>query len=264
VLPGKEVILKLLCKKFSHKTKEELLAHILCGEVFVDGGKCLDPKALVPKGSSLRIDTPGRFVSRGGEKLDGLFAAWNTDVKGKIMIDAGSSTGGFTDCLLQRGAGLVYAVDVGFNQLDYSLRVHDKVKVMERVNLTSLDQGNFPEKPDAAVMDLAFRSIRGAAAHLLPLLREQWIIALIKPQFEWQNPAPDFDGVIRDKTRYYSILTSLIRDLNREMVYVNKTSVSVLMGRKGNREFFFLLEPRPVLGPEEIIRNIQALLRDLQ
>ncbi len=262
-MPEKEVLLKLLRMRFSHKTKEELLAHVLCGEVFVDGEKCLDPKVAVSKASIIRIDTPRRFVSRGGEKLDAVLDAWNINVKAKTMLDAGSSTGGFTDCLLQRGANLVYAVDVGFNQLDYSLRIHGRVRVMERVNLAGLSPASFPVTPDAAVMDLAFRSLRGAAAHILPLLSEGWIIALIKPQFEWRHPSPEFDGVIRNKTHYLSIFASLITDLERERVYVNRAAVSVLTGRKGNREFFFLLGSQPPPATVDIIREIGRLVREL-
>jgi 23S rRNA (cytidine1920-2'-O)/16S rRNA (cytidine1409-2'-O)-methyltransferase len=262
-VPDKEALLKLLYRKFSHKTKEQLLAHVLCGEVYVDGEKCIDPKAPVSGTCALRITVPNRFVSRGGEKLDAVLDVWNINVTAKTMLDAGSSTGGFTDCLLKRGAGLVYAVDVGINQLDYSLRRDGRVKAMERVNLTGLHAGDFPVPPDAAVMDLAFRSVRGAAAHLLPLLSERWIIALIKPQFEWRHPTPEFDGVIRDKRHYVSILTSLVSALRQEQVYVHRAAVSALTGRKGNREFFFLLGSGPSTAEEAIISEIDRLVRDL-
>jgi len=259
----KAMLLKLLLKKYMDKTKEELLAHILCGEVRVDEEKCLDPKAIVNEDCVLTIKESRRFVSRGGDKLDNLLNEWRIDVKGKTLIDAGCSTGGFTDCLLKRGASLIYAVDVGFNQLDYSLRINPKVRIMEKKNITHVNKEMFAIRPAAAVMDLSFRSVRGAAAHLICLLKERWIIALIKPQFEWQNPVNEFNGIIRDKSYYSSILISLVEDLASENVYVNEVAVSALKGRKGNSEFFFLLEAESKKAQSVIERKISSLLEKI-
>jgi len=259
----KESLLSLLQTKYTDKTKDELVAHILCGEVRVNGERCLDPKTLMDNDSSIEIGESRRFVSRAGEKLDALLDEWKMDISGKVFIDAGCSTGGFTDCLLQRGAKYVYAVDVGVNQLDYSLRRNSRVGVKEKTNIVRLVAADLHLKPDAAVMDLSFRSVRGAAAHILPLLKEKWIVALIKPQFEWRNPPADFNGVVKERKHFLSILFSLIEDLHRERVYVNDITLSTLKGRKGNNEFFFLLTPKQDAAADEITRLVEAALRRL-
>ncbi|MBN1799116.1 MAG: TlyA family rRNA (cytidine-2'-O)-methyltransferase [Spirochaetales bacterium] len=259
----KYTLIKLLGTKYKHKTKDEILAHILCGEVRVNNEKCLDPKTIVNADSVFTIEKSRVFVSRGGEKLNNVLNEWSIDVSGKTLIDAGCSTGGFTDCLLKRGASLVYAVDVGFNQLAYSLRESPHVRIMEKTNITHLNKELFPVSPDAAVMDLSFRSVRGAAAHLLRLLKEKWIIALIKPQFEWQNPVDEFNGIIRDKSRYSSILISLLEDLADENAYVTKMAVSALKGRKGNSEFFFFLEGNKKNNLDTMKNEISLLIEKL-
>ena len=256
-------LLELLAHKNKDKTREVLLAHILCGDVWVDEEKCFNPKSLVKEESNIQIKIRSRFVSRGGKKLNSILDTWHINVKGKTFVDAGCSTGGFTDCLLKRGASFIYAVDVGVNQLGYSLRINPKVKVMEKINVTQLKKEMFSLEPDAAVMDLAFRSVRGAAAYLLSLVKEKWIIALIKPQFEWQNPGEEFDGVIREKNHYYSILTSLIRDLREEQVFVSKIAFSVLKGLKGNSEFFFFLEPEEKKSDKALEKAITSLLQNM-
>jgi 23S rRNA (cytidine1920-2'-O)/16S rRNA (cytidine1409-2'-O)-methyltransferase len=259
----KSTLLKLLRSKYKNKTKDQLLAHILCGEVRVNDEKCLNPKDLINENSAVTIKTSHKFVSRGGDKLDNVLTEWQIDVSGKTLIDAGCSTGGFTDCLLKRGASLIYAVDVGFNQLAYSLLIHPNVHLMEKMNVTHLREDMFPVRPEAAVMDLSFRSVRGAAAHLLKMLEEKWIIALIKPQFEWRNPVREFNGIIRDKSHYSHVLLSLIEDLAHENVYVNKVAASPLKGRKGNNEFFFLLEARRKKTPSIIKEEISSLLKKI-
>jgi 23S rRNA (cytidine1920-2'-O)/16S rRNA (cytidine1409-2'-O)-methyltransferase len=256
-------LIELLVHKNRDKTREILLAHILCGDVWVDEEKCFNPKALVQEESNIQIKIKRQFVSRGGKKLNSILDNWHIDVKGKTILDAGCSTGGFTDCLLKRGAAFIYAVDVGVNQLDYSLRVNPKVEVMEKVNITQLKQEMFSKEVDAAVMDLSFRSIRGAASHLITLIKEKWIIALIKPQFEWQNPGLEFDGVIREKKHYYPILTSLIAELKQEGVFVTKMALSALKGMKGNNEFFFLLEPEKKKSDKVLEKDIAWLLRNI-
>jgi 23S rRNA (cytidine1920-2'-O)/16S rRNA (cytidine1409-2'-O)-methyltransferase len=263
MMSKESTLLKLLRRKYKNKTKEQLLAHILCGDVRVNDEKLLNPKEVISEKSVVTIRKSHRFVSRGGDKLDNVLDKWLIDVKGKTIIDAGCSTGGFTDCLLKRGVSLIYAVDVGFNQLDYSLRVHPDVCLMEKMNVLYLRQEMFPQKPQAAVMDLSFRSVRGAAAHLLGMLEEKWLIALIKPQFEWQNPVREFNGVIRDKSHHSHILLSLIEDLALENVYVNRVAASPLKGRKGNNEFFFFLEPLREKTHAVLKREIASLLKQL-
>jgi 23S rRNA (cytidine1920-2'-O)/16S rRNA (cytidine1409-2'-O)-methyltransferase len=238
---GKIPLLTLLSTRYPGMSEKELFSAVLRGRVTVDGREGLKPKEPVPPEADIRLRPDSRFASRGGEKLDYALEAWRCAVRGLRFIDAGSSTGGFTDCLLRRGAAGVYAVDVGYNQLDYRLRRDARVSVMERTNVMKLTAADFPIVPDQAVADLAFRSLRKAAHHILELTAEGRGIFLAKPQFEEQAPAPEFDGVVRDASRLRGILEELFRDLEAEGVRVLKAVSSPLRGRRGNREYLLLL-----------------------
>ncbi len=141
---------------------------------------------------SIREKPP--YVSRGGEKLAAGLDLWGIACEGKTWIDAGCSTGGFTDCLLRRGASLVYAIDVGENQLDWRLRADPRVRVMESTNVMAVRAEELDPVPDSAVADLSFRSLRQAAARILGLTTERRGIFLVKPQFEFAAPAPGLQG----------------------------------------------------------------------
>jgi len=219
----------------------ELRARILRGHVSVSGVKVVKPGTLVAADAPVELRPASAFVSRGGEKLAAAIDAWNVDCGSASWIDAGSSTGGFTDCLLQRGAPRVYAVDVGEGQLDWKLRGDPRVKPMERTNIMSLDRADFDPPPGRAVADLSFRSLQGAARHILGLTVEGWGIFLVKPQFELRHPADDFHGVVRDPPALRVIISDLVNRLRAEAVQVEKGIPSPIAGRKGNREFLFLL-----------------------
>lgn len=250
-------LVELLHRLFSDLDKNENLARILCGEILVNGERIRDPRTPVLIDSAVEFKKKCRFVSRGGEKLDPVVKLWNIQVEGLTFIDAGSSRGGFTDCLLQRGARHVYAVDVGYNQLDYRLRMDGRVGVLERTNVMSLEPKQFNTKPDAAVMDLSFRSARNAAFHLLSLLQPQgWILGLIKPQFEWNNPSSDFRGVVQNKEQLQEILIRLLEDLWQEGSFIQNVCRSPLLGRKGNQEFFFLIQADADVSKDEALNKI--------
>ena len=237
----KEPLLSLLKTIYPEKSKDELYAGILCGEVIVDGSVIKNPHTPTDILSRVVFKAGKKFVSRGGEKLDYIINNWDVKVKGKVALDAGSSTGGFTDCLLKHGACTVYAVDVGYNQLNFRLRNNPHVEVMERTNIMALSKDNFKILPDFAVMDLSFRSVRKAAYHTLTLLKGGGLICLIKPQFEYFNPQYDFNGIVKTKEEVFGILKSLISDLKNEGVEVLRIDKSPILGRKGNREYFFEL-----------------------
>ncbi len=237
----KSPLLELLRTRFPDISEKELFSAVLRGRVSVDGRPADKPNRPVPVESEITLKGAPRYVSRGGEKLAHALDAWGWEVEGKVFIDAGASTGGFTDCLLERGAARVYAVDVGYNQLDYSLRRDARVTVMERMNVMALSPRDFGTAPHRAVADLSFRSLRGAARHILDLTSEGQGIFLAKPQFEQTNPGPDFRGVVKDAERLSEILDALLRDLSAEGVRVLKTAQSPILGRKGNREFLLLL-----------------------
>jgi 23S rRNA (cytidine1920-2'-O)/16S rRNA (cytidine1409-2'-O)-methyltransferase len=240
-VPRKVPLLSLLAARYPDAGRAQRHAWVLCGEILVDGERVRDPKVLVSPAAQVRRERPRRFVSRGGLKLEGVLERWGIDVAGLGFIDAGAATGGFTDCLLQRGALRVCAVDTGYNRLDQRLRRDARVVVLERTNVMSLRRETLPFVPEAAVADLSLRSLRGAAAHILGLLRDRWLIALVKPQYEAREKASDRAGVVRGRETLYAILADLLGDLRREGVFVARIGPSPLPGRAGNRELFFYL-----------------------
>jgi 23S rRNA (cytidine1920-2'-O)/16S rRNA (cytidine1409-2'-O)-methyltransferase len=232
-------------------SREQVTARILCGEVLVGGEKVRDPKRLVDEDAAISLVEPRRFVSRAGLKLEHVVRLWHLPVSGGVFIDAGCSTGGFTDCLLQAGARRVYAVDVGRNQLAYGLRGDPRVAALEGTNVMDLRPESFDERPRAAVADLSFRSLRGAARHLLSLVTDGWIVALAKPQFEWRGPRASFDGVVRDGGVLREVLVRLVRDLWAEGAFLARASVVPLRGRRGNVEVMLDLRESADGGPAE-------------
>jgi 23S rRNA (cytidine1920-2'-O)/16S rRNA (cytidine1409-2'-O)-methyltransferase len=250
---AKRPLLSLLQQTYPDEKKEELFARVLCGEVMVDGERVKDPKRPVAPTAEIMLAGRG-FVSRGGEKLDAALAAWQIPVEGKVFLDAGASTGGFTDCLLQRGASRVHAVDVGFNQLAYSLRRDDRVIVHESTNITEV--GHLDPPADAAVCDLSFRSLVGVSGSLLALTVERWFIALVKPQFEWKEPSASFDGVVRRREDALSILTDTLERLAAEGAHARRLIASPIRGRRGNYEFLALCSETAGPSPDALVETL--------
>lgn len=248
----KKPILDLLVSAFPDHSREELSALLLCRNVLVDGVVCGDCKAKFPPGCHLSFSAE-KYVSRGGYKLEKALDFFSIPVAGRVFLDAGSSTGGFTDCLLQRGATLVHAVDVGTNQIDWRLRSDRRVIVHERQNIMTLERQALDPPAECAVCDLSFRSIVGAASHILSLCGDSFVVSLIKPQFEVPRGIPDFDGVIRDESLLLSVMESVYRHLAEEGVSVENVVRSPLTGRKGNVEFLALLSHRPGLDRETFL-----------
>ncbi|MFO7729687.1 MAG: TlyA family RNA methyltransferase [Spirochaetia bacterium] len=232
-------LLQLLHTKFPQFSRKALYARVLCGEVAVNGEHHRDPQLKVSIDSEIKLEQR-KYVSRGGLKLEAALTMWQLPVEEKVFLDAGASTGGFTDCLLQHGAQKVHAVDVGYNQLDYSLRKDPRVLVLERTNVMHVQELKPP--PHAAVADLSFRSLRGAAAHIISLTTEQWMVGLLKPQFEAASEhLKAFDGVVRAEEDAYRILHEVTESLKDEGLQVRAVAPSPVSGRKGNREFLLLL-----------------------
>lgn len=235
----KSSLLEILLKKFPDTKRVILYSRIMCGEVLVNGEKNYNPSSKVFIDARIEI-IEKKFVSRGGLKLEAALDRWNIITNKKIFLDAGSSTGGFTDCLLKRGAGGVHAVDVGYNQLAYVLRTDKRVSVYEKCNIMHLNE--LTPVPDAAVADLSFRSISGAARHIIDLTSEKWLIALVKPQFEMDLlKYPDFNGVIGDKNILHNVLNGVLKKIGKDKLFVEKVMLSPIKGRKGNTEFLFLI-----------------------
>ncbi|EED29254.1 TlyA family RNA methyltransferase [Borreliella garinii] len=251
-------LLNILCKRYPKKTREELMILILTGNIYVNSHKEKNPKVLINKTSKIDLveNACQTFVSRGGYKLLEALKDFKIEVKNKICVDVGSSTGGFTDCLLQCGANFVYSVDVGTNQLSYKLRIDPRVKVLERTNI--FDVTEFKIVPNFAVVDVSFRSSISICVNLIDKLSDNFIIVLIKPQFEVKSLNLDiknFNGVVNGDY-LKTILQSVI-----EKFYKNKLQVKNILklktkGKKGNQEFMFLVVRSSVLN---IVSSMQLL-----
>lgn len=236
-------LLQLATDRFPQAEKKELYASILCGELLVNGERLRDPKQRVSASAELELRRR-RYVSRGGEKLTEAIDTWKLPVAGRVWIDAGSSTGGFTDALLRHGAAHVHAVDVGSNQLDFSLRRDPRVSVREGTSLFELEALDPPA--EYACCDLSFRSLAGAAAHLLALTKESRLIALLKPQFELQernSELPEeeripFDGIVRDEGTVLRVVKETLELIwSRDGARPERLLESPIRGSRGNREF---------------------------
>jgi 23S rRNA (cytidine1920-2'-O)/16S rRNA (cytidine1409-2'-O)-methyltransferase len=185
-------------------------ALIMAGEVSANGRRIDKPGALLPADAEIQVAVRPRFVSRGGDKLDFALGALGIEVAGRVCLDVGASTGGFTDCLLQRGAARVYAVDVGYGQLADKLRRDERVDARERVNARTLQPEDFSPRPDLAVVDASFIGLAKLVAPIARvLLPGGELCALVKPQFEAGREAVSRGrGVIRDEeTRLAAVAT---------------------------------------------------------
>ena len=253
---AKLTAIQLLRLKNPDMTKDQAAALVSCRNVYVNGELCSDSRQLFPAGSSVDVIFP-KYVSRGGFKLEKALSDFCLDVTDLVMLDAGSSTGGFTDCLLQNGAKAVHSVDVGFNLLDYKIRNDGRVIVHERQNIMTLEKQDIVPAPQAAVADLSFRSIKGAASHILDLVGHTWMVALIKPQFEVPRWQENFFGVIEDPALLRSTLQSVYENLTSDGIGICRATVSPIKGHKGNTEFLTLLKDRQ--GSESFLDCSQFL-----
>jgi 23S rRNA (cytidine1920-2'-O)/16S rRNA (cytidine1409-2'-O)-methyltransferase len=221
------------------ETREKARALILAGDVLVDGQPERRAGAMVTPETAIGVAAPPRFVSRGGEKLDHALAQFGIEVAGRIALDVGASTGGFTDRLLQRGAARVYAVDVGYGQLHQKLRDDPRVVVMERTNARDLT--SLPEAPSLLTVDASFISLRKLLPALLPLLAPAAdVVPLVKPQFEAER-AEVKRGVVRDPQVHAAVIGRVAWWCVNRGMRVRGVAMSPLLGPAGNREFFLWL-----------------------
>ena len=201
----RERIDRLLVARDLAQTRERAQALILAGKVRVDGKRIDKAGTRVARDAAVEVEGTLPFASRGGVKLAAALDALGLDVGGAVALDAGASTGGFTDCLLQRGARRVYAVDVGRGQLAWKLRADPRVLVMDRTNLRHLPPEALPEKPELATLDLSFISLRTILPRLSRLLAPRArVLALVKPQFEVGKGRVPKGGVVRDPALHRS------------------------------------------------------------
>ena len=231
-------------------SREKAKRAIMAGQVRINGQIARKAADSVRPEDKLSLAIPERFVSRGGLKLEHGLEHFGLEVTGWTAIDVGASTGGFTDCLLQRGAVKVYAVDVGQGQLSWKLRTDPRVVVMEKTNARTLTAASFPEPfapVDLAVIDCSFISLRKILPSTIALLRPRGkIVALIKPQFEAGKAEADKGaGVIRDPEIHHRVLRELEEYVTGlpGLQWVGTTESPVL-GPAGNKEFLALIEKR--------------------
>ena len=225
------------------ESRAKAQALVMSGVVLVGGAVIDKPGARVAAEASIALRGPAsRFVSRGGDKLAGALDDLGVDPAGCTCLDVGASTGGFTDCLLQRGAARVFAVDVGYGQLDARLRGDPRVVVLERVNARELAPAQIPAAIDLVVADVAFISLRlivPALAAVAP--RARWLL-LVKPQFEVGREQVGKGGVVRDDALRAEAVES-VRRAAEELGWSEVARVdSRVAGPKGNREVFLLLD----------------------
>jgi 23S rRNA (cytidine1920-2'-O)/16S rRNA (cytidine1409-2'-O)-methyltransferase len=215
---------------------------VMAGQVRADGQVIPKPSSMIPEDAKLSIEVSPKFVSRGGEKLEGAFHSFSLDVSGKVCADVGASTGGFTDCLLQNGASRVFAIDVGKGILHWKLRQDSRVVVMEETNARFIDR--LPEPVQLVSVDTSFISLKV----LFPVIRNWFcpyrgeLIPLIKPQFEaGRSLVSRGDGVIRDPEIHRQVLMDVLTSSQANGFQVQGVIRSPLLGPKGNVEFLAYL-----------------------
>ena len=239
----------LLAERGLFPSRSRAAASVLAGEVrLADGGRADKPGQLVPDDVEVEVAEQAPFVSRGGVKLANALDATGVAVRGRRALDVGASTGGFTDCLLQRGAARVVALDVGYGELHWRLRTDPRVTVLERRNARDVRADELPYRPDLVVVDVSFISLAKVLPPVLAVTAPRYdVLALVKPQFEAGRDRIGKGGVVRDPAVRRDVLLEVARmaqELGPPAPAVLGFASSGLPGPKGNREtFVHLAEP---------------------
>jgi 23S rRNA (cytidine1920-2'-O)/16S rRNA (cytidine1409-2'-O)-methyltransferase len=239
----KERLDKIIVDRGIVKSRERAKALIMAGHVLVDSQKVSKAGALIPIDADVVLqekDIP--YVSRGGIKLAAALEIFNVNPSGKTVMDIGCSTGGFTDCVLERGAAKVYAVDVGYGQLDWSLRNNRRVILYEKTNIRYLEKERIPETVDLIVIDVSFISLTKVLPRVHDFLHDSGdVIALIKPQFELDRKMVEKGGIVRNETMRLSAVNRICEFSEASGLSVIGICDSPVPGQKGNREYFIYL-----------------------
>ena len=230
----------LLVEEGFFDSREKAKRAIMAGIVYINGQKAYKAGTKVDS-LDLKIEVRGKrlkYVGRGGLKLEKAINSFDLDLKNKIAMDIGSSTGGFTDCMLQNGAQRVYAVDVGYGQLDYKLRQDSRVCVMERTNIRYLKPDEIDDKIDFISIDVSFISLRLVLPVAYSLLKEAGeIVFLLKPQFEAGREKVGKNGVIRDSSVHRQVIIKMLNHIESYPLFLKGITYSPIKGAKGNIEF---------------------------
>ncbi|HSE94805.1 MAG TPA: TlyA family RNA methyltransferase [Methylomirabilota bacterium] len=247
--PRRQRLDQLLVERGLAATRAEAGRLVMAGRVRLSGRVTAKAGQLVPAGTAVEVERTAAYASRGGEKLAAALDAFGLEATGRRCLDVGASTGGFTDCLLQRGAVRVYAIDVGRGQLLPRLRADPRVVVRDAVNARYLDSAVVPEPVDLATVDVSFISLEKVLPAIVGCLAEEAaVVALVKPQFEVGRGQVGKGGVVRDPARHRTVVARLAGVAVTLGLAVMAVTPSPLRGPKGNREFFLhLARPGPGL-----------------
>ncbi|MGI6604271.1 MAG: TlyA family RNA methyltransferase [Firmicutes bacterium] len=236
----------LLVEKGLAPTRERAQARIMAGDVRVNGSRVVKAGARVPIDAEIMLtgsDLP--YVSRGGLKLEKAIASFNINLAGKVLLDVGASTGGFTDCALQHGAARVYAVDVGYGQLAWKLRQDERVVVMERTNIRHLQPEQLMPRPNIASIDVSFISLYMVIPKVVSLLTgAREILALVKPQFEVGKGRVGKGGVVRNPALHEQVLSDVMAMVGEYLTCCG-LDFSPVKGAKGNIEYLLYARSGP-------------------
>ncbi|MCA9935744.1 MAG: TlyA family RNA methyltransferase [Anaerolineales bacterium] len=255
---GKERLDKLVVQRGLSPSRAKAQAYIMAGEVLVDGERVDKPGTAVPVTAVITLKSTMPYVGRGGYKLAGALEQFGIDVNGRVCADVGACTGGFTDVLLQNGAAKVYAIDVGYGQLDWKLRQDERVVVMERTNARYLE--SLPEPVGFVCIDVSFISLK----LILPAVR-QWlaaqadVVALVKPQFEAGPESVGKGGIVRETAVHQQVLTDILKWCRQNEFPPAGLMRSQIDGSDGNIEFLVWLNPESKFVLD-IPRQVQAIL----
>ncbi|MGE5262371.1 MAG: TlyA family RNA methyltransferase [Acidobacteriota bacterium] len=250
----------LLLERELAETRARAQALVLAGDVQVNGQVVSKVGTPVPEDAEIIIRAPLKYVSRGGLKLEGALEAFQIDPRDLVCADVGASTGGFTDCLLQRGAARVYAIDVGYGQLAWKLRHDPRVVIMDRVNIRHLE--SLPEPVELATIDASFISLTLILPAVKRLLHSHGrVVALVKPQFEAGRDRVGKGGVVRDPQVHREVIAKIARHAMREGWRVVGIAKSRLTGADGNVEFFVNLTLDPASEDIELAPAIERVMQ---
>lgn len=258
----------LMTERALAESRQKAQAIIMAGQVYVNGQKV--DKAGAPVGEDAQIEVRGKtlaYVSRGGLKLEKAVKRWPIQLSGTVCADIGSSTGGFTDCMLQQGAEKVYAVDSGYNQLDWRLRNDPRVVCMERTNARYLTQEQIPEALDFFSVDVSFISLRLILPPMRQLIKHEGeAVCLIKPQFEAGREKVGKKGVVRDPAVHLEVLEHFLQHAKESGFTVKDITFSPIKGPEGNIEYLGYISAME--GPdyegnlEELVRQSHEDLKE--
>ena len=250
----------LLTEQGLQESRQKAQATIMSGLVFVNGQRVDKPGTAVPNDAKIEIrGNTLKYVSRGGLKLEKAMAEFPIELNGCICGDIGASTGGFTDCMLQNGASKVYAVDVGYGQLAWSIRSDKRVVCLERTNARYLTKEQIPEPLDFASIDVSFISLKLILPALRPLMAENGqVVALVKPQFEAGREKVGKKGVVRDSAVHQEVLEHFLVHADEADFSVKGLTFSPIRGPEGNIEYLgYLSVGRGVPCEEDLVELVK-------